>query len=271
MQILVDIAAASLLLFGLLLLAAQFAALLIGWWFGHRHRPTDGTAVPEGVGVMVGALLGLLAFTLALAISIAESRFEARRQVALQEANAIGTAWLRAHAVGGPRGVEIARLLEEYTRTRITWLGAGHDSQALATSTVATGAAQALLWGHVTAIVRERADPLTLSLLTSLNETFDLATSQRVAFLGQIPSELPWLLLGIAMLSVGSLGYQAGLRGRLHPLFSLLLLGAWSSCMVLIADLANPRLGWVRVDPAPYVWTLESFAGGASIPPAPVR
>ena len=73
---------------------------------------------------MVGGLLGLLAFVLALTLSFGSARFEERRQGTLAEANAIGTAWLRAEATGHPRGSEIARLLEDYGRLRKDYLQA---------------------------------------------------------------------------------------------------------------------------------------------------
>jgi hypothetical protein len=80
---------------------------------------------------------------------------------------------------------------------------------------------------------------------------------------------LPVLLLGLTIVSVGAIGYQWGLRGRWHPVVGALLLLAWSGCLTMIVDLANPRLGPTRVDVAPYEWTREGFAGGVPIPPAP--
>jgi hypothetical protein len=64
------------------------------------------------------AVLALLALMLALTLSFANTRFAERRAGTLAEANAIGTAWLRAVAVGGPHGTQIVRLLEECTRVR---------------------------------------------------------------------------------------------------------------------------------------------------------
>jgi hypothetical protein len=125
------------------------------------------------------------------------------------------------------------------------------------------------MWGHAAAITRERPDPVVAGLQAALNETFDLATSQRWAFLGQIPNELPWLLLGLTFASMGGIGYQWGLKGRWHPMAATLLLMAWSGCLVLVADLSHPRVGWVRVDPAAYLWTIQGMQGGVPIPPAP--
>src|SRR5579871_6132147 len=102
MTLLTDLAAWSLLAFGVLLLAAQVGAQEVGFWFGRRDQ-LRANGQPESVGVIVGGMLGLLAFVLALTLSFANTRFSERRAGALTEANAIGTAWLRAEAIGNPR------------------------------------------------------------------------------------------------------------------------------------------------------------------------
>jgi len=45
---------------------------------------------------MIAAILGLLAFRLAFTFGVAASRFDTRRELVLDEANAIGTTFLRA-------------------------------------------------------------------------------------------------------------------------------------------------------------------------------
>ncbi len=107
MAVLVEIAVWSIVAFGAILFVALLVAHEAGYWIGRRQasrRETPG----EGVGVLVGGLLGLLAFVLALTLSFASERFNDRRSGTLAETNAIGTAWLRAKAIGQPRGDEIA-------------------------------------------------------------------------------------------------------------------------------------------------------------------
>jgi hypothetical protein len=76
---------------------------------------------PEApLGSMVGSLLGLLAFTLAFTFSMAADRFSARKALVLQESNAIGTTYLRAGLLPPKEGLEIRRLLREYTALRVS-------------------------------------------------------------------------------------------------------------------------------------------------------
>ena len=102
MILLLKIAAWNMLAFAALLFLAQLAAHEAGFWIG-RRKASERDAPPEGVGVLVGSLLGLLAFVLALTLSFSSERFNERRLGTLAETNAIGTAWLRAKAIGQSR------------------------------------------------------------------------------------------------------------------------------------------------------------------------
>src|SRR5215470_7663270 len=170
MMMLAKIAAWSFLAFGALLLVAQLAAHEVGFLIG-RYQAARRDVPGEGIGVLVGGLLGLLAFVLALTLSFASERFNERRAGTLAEANAIGTAWLRAKAIGEPRGDEIARLLEQYIKLRIAFVQTGGlDPAGLAQITDLTNALQSEIWGQVSGIVRERPNPISASLMASLNE-----------------------------------------------------------------------------------------------------
>ena len=257
-----EILAFSLLAFWLVFFLLQWVAQALGAWLGRRHAE-GGAAPAEGVGVVVGGMLGLLAFVLALTLSFATARFEERRQGTLMEANAIGTAWLRAKAIGHPRGAEVAKILEEYTKLRADFIQAPADRDAVRAINDQTAELQNRIWEHVTVIVREKPDPISSSLMAATNEVFDRATAERFAFSQTMPAQMVWLLLGIAVLSIGALGYQLGLRKLSLPILSVLLIGMWTSVIVVILDLSAPRIGSLRSSAAAYYWTLEGFGPGA--------
>ena len=268
MTLLADLAGWSVLAFGLLLLLAQVLVHEAGIRLG-RRRGARGEAPPEGIGVVVSGLLGLLAFVLALTLSFANTRFGERRAGTLAEANAIGTAWLRAGAVGGPRGAEVARLLEDYTHVRIDFIRAGRDPAVLDGLNRRTGALQATMWGHVVAVVRERPDPVATALMASLNDVFDLTTAERFAYDLRLPPQIFWLLIGMTLLSMTALGYQLGIRGKPVRLLVLLLSVTWSVVIVDILDMASARIGVFRASAGVYEWTLQGFQGGVTVPPLP--
>ena len=261
------IAETSVLGFAALLFAAQIVAHGIGFWLGKREgaRQTN----PEAVGVIVGGMLGLLAFVLALTLSFASNRFSEHRQGSLNEANAIGTAWLRAKAIGTPRAEAIAGLLEDYAKVRADFIKAGRKQDTIDQLNARTSALQNEMWGHVSAIVREQPNPVTAALMAALNDTFDDGTKERFAYHITLPPQLFWLLVGMTLVSMGCLGYQFGLKKRPSHLLVVLLTLMWTWVIVEILDLASARLGYIRTGKAVYDWTIQGFKGGITIPTLP--
>jgi hypothetical protein len=263
---LLRLAAWNLWAFAFLLFAAQMLAREVGFRLGRWRAPIEER---EGVGLLSGALLGLLAFVLALTLSFANTRFAERRAGTLAEANAIGTAWLRAQAIDHPRAAEISRLLDGYTTLRADFVRTGHEPGRIEALNDRTGVAQAEIWGHLAALVRERPDPVVASLMSALNEAFDAATAERFAFGFRMPPGLVWMLAGLAVLGMAAIGYQMGLRGRGHFVLSLALIGVWTLVIVQILDIGAARVGSVRATAEAYEWTQQGLRGGTSIPPLP--
>lgn len=263
MNLLAEIADSSLLAFALLLFLMQGLAHYAGYRLGLRRRATCGEHV-EGVGLIVGGILGLLAFVLALTLSYANSRFVERRQASLQEANAIETAWLRAQAIDHRHGAEIAKSLEQYTEQRKRFLQAPRHAMEVEQINQRTAALQAQIWAHATALSRERVDPIVAALMQSLNDTFDASTSERFAQDAKFPSQMFWLLIGLAVISIGALGYQLGLKGQRTFVLVAVLIAVWTAVIVVILDISTPRLGSIRTAIAVYDWTIEGIQGGNS-------
>ena len=266
MTLLLALATWSLLAFGLVLFVAQLIVHELGYLLGRRRAGRDDG---EGVGTVVSAMLALLAFVLALTLSFATNRFNERRAGSLAEANAIGTAWLRAEAIGGARGTEIARLLEEYTTIRIAFVQDAEDISTINNLNQRTNALQSQIWGHMSAIVREQPNPAVVSLMGAINDTFDMTTSERFAYDYRMPAQVFWLLTGMALLGMAALGYQLGLKAKPLRILVTLLTAVWTVVIINIFDLASPRIGALRTGTAVYEWTLQGFKGGVTIPPPP--
>lgn len=268
MVLLVSVAEYSIVLFGCLLLVAQLFAQEFGYRIGLRRRARARQG--ETIGVVVGGMLGLLAFVLALTLSFANTRYAERRQGTLAEANAIGTAWLRAKAVGTERGDAVARQLEDYIKLRRDFVlfeaGGDGDVEML---NQRTNAMQSQIWGQIAGIVREQPGPVTTSLMEALNDTFDAATTERFAFETRLPPQIFWLLIAMTMVSMGCLGYQLGLKEKPARILVGLLSLMWTVVIVDILDLSAARLGGFRTSAAVYEWTMQGFEGGISVPAAP--
>jgi hypothetical protein len=268
MELAYNVAAMSVPFFGILLFLAQFVAREVGYAVG-RHHAAGGKDDSESVSVVAGAILGLMAFVLALTLSFAHERFNERRAGTLAEANAIGTAWLRAEAIGHPRGIVIARMLEDYARTRAEFVRATSDPVELAAINARTQSLQNGIWGHFAGIARERSDTMAVAFQASLNEVFDMTTGERFAYAFRMPEQLFNLLIGMAVLGTGILGYQFGLKGNPTRILSTLLTMLWTIVMMNVLDLSAARLGGIRTSAEAYDWTIQGMGKDIAIPPMP--
>ncbi|MGH8129070.1 MAG: hypothetical protein ACRETC_12050 [Gammaproteobacteria bacterium] len=244
-----------------LLVAAGECGFRIGRWRAAAQRQA-GETDRTGVSTVTASMFALLAFTLGLTISFAQNRFEARRDLVVQEANTIGTAWLRARLVGEPEGVAIAALIEDYAKVRLDFT-TGEKASEIAALLARTSALQTEIWQLATKLARRTPTPITVALIAALNDMFDASLAQRFAFASRIPTSLAWAILVGSMLTVGAMGYLLGETGSRQVALSVLSLLMWAGAMVLIIDLNRARLGSIHVDPAPLIWTIQGFGSGA--------
>jgi hypothetical protein len=250
----------SLWLFGILTLAllyaAQEAGIRMGLWRGRQRPPHDRDLA--GIGTITAGMLGLLAFMLGLTINIAQARFEARRGLVVQEANAITTAWLHAKLIAGDDGPVIVALIENYARLELAYVSAGtFDVEPGLIARM--GGLQKQIWQAAQNVARRDPSSLTAALITALLNMFSAATAERFAFASEVPTDLSWMLVGGSVLAIGAMGYHLGVSGQRQVVLTSLLLVMWSGGMVLIADLNRPRIGMIRVDPAPLAWAIQAF------------
>ncbi len=245
---------------GTFLFVSFALALEIGYRLGHRrvvrHRATSEDT--PGISTLTAAMLGLLAFTMSLSIGFAQNRYEARRGLVMAEANAIGTAWLRAKLIDGEESPEISTKIEEYAKARLAFTTAASDADALP-SVARAGTLQTDIWRAVQVVSHRAPNPVTTALINALNDMFDAAASQRFAYQSGVPTDLVLALYFAAVLSIGALGYQFGVAGHRQEILSLLLLLMWSGGILLIVDLSQPRMGDIGVEAEPLVWAIEGF------------
>jgi hypothetical protein len=235
-------------------------AMGAGYRFGRLNviaHSTKGEA-PSDVSTLTAGMLGLLAFTLSLSIGFAQNRYEMRRALVLSEANAIGTAWLRTKLIDGDEGPLIAGKIEDYAKARLDFTIAASDAD-VPPLVARTNVLQDDIWRAIQVVAHRSPNPVTTALVNAMNEMFDLSASQRFAYQSNVPQELMLALYFGALLTIGALGYQFGLSGKRHLVLSSLLLLMWSGGMLLIVDLSQPRMGDIRVDAEPLVWTIQGF------------
>jgi len=212
----------------------------LGRMRGRRANQESHTSV----GVMVGAQLSLLAFLLTFTYGIAASRFDTRRQVLLDEANAIGTAYLRAATLPEPQRAEVRRLLREYVDVRITAAQRDSVEQAIRRSEDLLGQ----LWTEAVAAAEQdpRSVPVGL-FVQALNEVIDLHTKRVTAGLrSRIPAPVWAALCAVVILAFVAMGYHSGLTKTSRSPAVLMVVLTFAVVVWLVADLDRPGQGLLR-------------------------
>jgi hypothetical protein len=238
----------------LLMALVTLLAIEAGLWMGARRRRTAEHEQEGPVGAVVGATLGLLGFMLAITCGVAANRFDVRKQLLLDDVNAIGTTYLRAGLLLEPHRTRTRNLLRDYVniRARIPELKGPDELQgAIARSE----ALQEQLWSHAAAIAEaDRSSEIDALFISSLNEMFDLHT-KRVVIGTQyrLPPVLWGVLIFVLVISMVVVGFQFGLAGRrsLHANVAVAL--TFSAVLLLIHDLDRSRSGWFIVSHGPMI------------------
>jgi len=183
------------------------------------------------------------------------------------EANAIGSAWQRANLVGGTEAEAISSLVRQYAQTRLDFARAPAN-QPVGDLNARTSELTRQILEQVTQAARKAPTPITATLVTGIDEMFDSAQAQRFAFLDETPNAILDMMILGAIIAIGAMGYETGLRGPRQPVLTSLLLVMWAGGMVMTVDLNQPRLGSIRVDARPLEWTIQEI-DEARLTPAP--
>jgi hypothetical protein len=237
----------ALPLWGLFLVTAAvvWVSIEAGYWLGRyrRRRSEDEKEAP--VGAIVAATLTLLGFILAFTFGLAASRFDARRKVVVEEANAIGTTYLRAGLLPDGRGRKSRELLRQYVDARLEAAQSGDIEKVLRQSDELHRG----LWKEAEAVGRQHPNSIVVGLfIQSLNEMIDIhATRVLVSVQSRIPGILWGVLYVVTVLTMAGVGYFEGLAKSRRSLAIAVLVLTFSAIITLVADLDRPREGLLRV------------------------
>ena len=204
---------------GAILLVALLAAARFGR--AMRPRPKDGDPKDDhSEGYSVSAILGLLALLTGFTFSLAIERFETRRQLVLEHANAIGTAYLRIQLLPEPHRAHLSGLINEYTDNVIALANAppGNTGSLLARD----DAILTRLWAATKAGYDSiKALPFAGIFVSSVNSLVDMDGARRAARSAHVPVEVFMVLLIYLIGTACTLGYvpQYPAAGRLDRRF----------------------------------------------------
>jgi Protein of unknown function (DUF4239) len=225
---------------GLALLSVE-----LGYRFARNRQLRTQEEKDVQASSMVGPILGLLAFMLAFTFGLAGARFEDRRKIVLEEANAIGTAYLRTAIIPEPMRTEARNLFREYVDSRLEGVQEpGKLEEAIARSEEL----QNRLWSQAVAAAEKERSPMTSLFLQSLNQVIDLHATRLMAGLrSRVPAVIWIVLYLLGFLSMVMLGYNNGLASGKRSIAVIALILGFSLVLVLIADLDRPGKGMLQV------------------------
>lgn len=226
--------------------AVILLAIEIGFRTGVHNTRKSEDERQAPIDAMVGSTLGLLAFVLAFTFGMATSRYDARTQFVIDDAIAIRTVDLRAQVLPEPHRSEIRAMLREYVDVRVNAVLAPDEIQR---GLVRAGELQDRLWSRAAILAHDTsAMSIVGPLMQALSQMIDVHSKRvNAALYHRIPETIWIALYCMTVLAMAITGYRAGVVGRRSLTATLTLVLAFSTIIVLIADLDRPQEGFLKV------------------------
>jgi phosphate/sulfate permease len=232
-------------IFGVFLL--MFISFLVGSYtyrWLKKRRNVDGEST---FGAVQGSLLGLLALLLSFTFSMSNSNYDRRVDAIRDEANAIGTAVLRADLYPDSIRQAYRKDLKEYLETRIEFYEAKTDMKRINESLKARQLIQESLWARASSIAREPAFLMPNNqMVPALNAMFDAVTTRNLALLKRVPEIILWVLILLCATSAFTLGYSQG--GKSDWIMNIGFAIMICLALYLVIDLDRSRRGVINTE-----------------------
>ena len=220
-----------------------FAGSLSGSWI--RARRTEAIERnSSSFKTLESAVLGLLALLLGFSFAMAVNRYDLRKQLEIEEANAIGTTWLRTDTLAEPARSTERQLLKQYVPVRLGFAVAGTDTDAVQRSLAQASGLQAQMWAIAAQDAAAHRDPVSALFVSSVNGMIDVTEKRMAALENRIPAMTWAMLLFMGFVSSALVGISIISRSKLLLAILPVVVGV---VLTLILDLDSPRSGFIRV------------------------
>ena len=244
----------SLVAFALIagLLLGMFVCSEIGRRLGRAQLVRDGGGLAKGIGAAEGAVFALLGLLIAFTFSGAASRFEERRHLVTQEANAIGTAYLRIDLLPRDAQPELRSLFRRYVDIRAATYRNLRSAADAEPRIAEANMLQGQIWSRaVAASLGPDAPPqAAILLLPALNEMIDITATRVGATRNHPPLVIYLLLIGFSLIGALLVGYDTSANKARRWLHTLAFAAILALTTYIIVDIEFPRLGLIRVESA---------------------
>ncbi len=236
----------------LALIFGMFLFLEIGRVLGKRREINELRRARQGITVMEGAVFTLMGLLISFTFYAANMRFDARRQLIIDEVNAVGTAYLRIDLLPSSAQEPMRNDFRHYLDARI----AAYDKLSALNPARAefeqANKLQTIIWNHALVAMHQDTDGNTVPsmlLLPALNNMFDVANARTLAGTFHMPALVLLLLIALTFTSAVLAGYDMATsrkRSTVHVAGFILIVGV---TVYTIMDFEFPRLGLIVLRP----------------------
>ena len=233
----------------LLFFALTLASLGLSAWIGaffHKRRNLE-ESERENFEVVQTATLTLLGLIIGFSFAMAVSRYDQRKNYEEEEANAIGTEYVRAELLPASDAARIQALLQTYLNQRLSFYLTQDDRQLLQINAY-TAQLQTELWSAVRTPAVAQPTPVNALVVSGMNDVLNSQGYTQAAWWNRIPVAAWSLMAAMAICSNLLVGYGSR-RARGQAILFLVLPMIVSIAFLLIADIDTPRRGLIRVHP----------------------
>jgi hypothetical protein len=247
----------------LIIAAIVLGFVAVGYLAGRFLRLRDET-LREPVGIVQGAFFALVGLILAFGLTLAIGRYDTRRAAVVDDANTIGTTYLRAQTLAEPVRSDSLRLLREYTDASLALSEAVPTTDGFVRAVAREDAIQRRLWSLAgDALAGAPRDSAPRLYVETLNQMIDQQTVRVAALNNRIPSAVLALEVLGAAFAFGLLALYTAMHGR--GATTVVLAGALVTVLLLIIfDLDRPTRGLIRVPDTPLI----ALRASMTLPPA---
>lgn len=229
---------------------AMFAGMLLCFAVGRRVGPTKQPEEHSRLSGIDGAVFGLFGLMIAFSFSGAASRFDAHRQLIGEEANDIGTAYLRIDLLTKAAQPALRDSFRRYLDSRLETYRKLPDVPAAFEEYAKSVRLQNEIWKLAVDASGDRAahpDAGKL-LLPAINQMIDITTTRMTLAQLHPPKVIPLLLLGLGCVSSFLLGLNMAGSTRRSVIHVVGYAAVTVITVFIIVDLEYPRLGLIRAD-----------------------
>jgi hypothetical protein len=240
-------AIAFLLILGLF--AGMLLMLTIGQRWGKRSLGQETDVVRSRLTGVETAIFGLMGLMIAFTFSGAAARYEMRRELIVDEANAIGTAYLRLDLLPAASQPVLREKFRRYTDARVKVYRVLPDVEASDAQAAIAVTLQNEIWAGTLAALKEAPPQATIVVVPALNQMIDVTTTRAIAARTHTPILIfsVLLILGLvcSLLAGYVLAYTKTRNVRLHVFAFAVVV---TLTIYVIFDLDYPRFGLIRLD-----------------------